>query len=561
VVSAAFQLSIVTRKHRSAVVSTEWSASHNQTPIIMRKFEKTQILKNVGSSWSALVINILVGIFLTPIIVHRLGDTAYGIWVMIFSITGYYGMFDLGIRSSIVRYVSKFTATRESEGLARHINTSLFTYTVIGMLAMTVTVALTLSLHQLFPTMNPGMLSQARWLMLMAGGSVALGFPLGVLGGILDGLQRFYITNWTAILSTLLRAALIVYALHQGRGLLTVAAITVSMPILTSILRGFIVSRLLPLPLGLKYVDRESFKQMAHYSATTSIVIVAAQLRFRTNELIVGKMISMAAVTYFTFGSRLVDYSQQLVISLGQIFVPMSSQSEAVGNLDRLRKLYVVGNRACAFIIYPMCAALLILGKSAIEAWVGHKYVASSYPITVILAIPMTLFLMQGASGRILLGMGKQRDFAFVVLMEGIANLILSIFLVRPFGIAGDAMGTAIPMLLTTLWFLPRHMRKQLGVPVKTLLREAYMLPLLLAAPLAATLLVLQHWRFAHNLRQLAFQSLVGGAVYGAGLLWAYRSNRLFHVGDLKLIGEGATTEGLELPPMAAGYAPEEEEV
>jgi hypothetical protein len=145
--------------------------------------------------------------------------------------------------------------------------------------------------------------------------------------------------------------------------------------------------------------------------------------------------------------------------------------------------------------------------------------------------------------------------------MEGIANLILSILLVRPFGIAGDAMGTAIPMLLTTLWFLPRHMRKQLGVPVKTLLREAYMLPLLLAAPLAATLLVLQHWRFAHNLRQLAFQSLAGGAVYGAGLLWAYRSNRLFHVGDLKLIGEGATTEGLELPPIAAGYASEEEEV
>ena len=145
--------------------------------------------------------------------------------------------------------------------------------------------------------------------------------------------------------------------------------------------------------------------------------------------------------------------------------------------------------------------------------------------------------------------------------MEGIANLILSILLVRPLGIAGDALGTAIPMLLTTLWFLPRHMRKQLGVPVKTLLREAYVLPLLLVAPLAATLLVLQHWRFARNFRQLAFQSLVGGAVYGAGLLWAYKRNRLFHVGDLKLIGESVTTEGLELPPIAAGYAPEEGEV
>jgi len=522
----------------------------------MRKFEKTQILKNVGSSWSALAINVVVGILISPIIVHRLGDTAFGIWVLIFSITGYYGMFDLGIRSSIVRYVSKYTATNETEKLARHVNTSLFTYTVIGSLAMIVTVALAASIDRIF-RVPPAMQTQARWLMLMAGGSVALGFPLGVFGGILDGLQRFYLTNWTGILSTLLRAALIVYVLHLGYGLLTVAGITVGMPVLTSTLRGVVVFRLLRLPIGLKYVDRETFKQMAHYSATTTIVIVAAQLRFRTDELVVGSMISATAVTFFAIGVRPVDYAQQLVASLAQIFVPMSSQSEAVGAMDRLRKTYVAGNRACALTIFPLAAALLILGKSVIEVWMGSKYVAASYPVMAVMIVPITLFFMQGASGRILMGMGKHRDFAIVILMEGVANLILSIVLVRPYGIVGDAMGTAIPMLLTTLWFMPRHMRKQLGVPVRTLIREAYILPLLLATPLVAALLILKRWRPAHNLRQFAVQCLAGAAVYGAGLLWAYRTHRVFHVGDLTPIGE-ISTEGLELPPVAAGYPKEE---
>ncbi len=523
----------------------------------MRKFEKNQILKNVGSSWSALAINIAVGIFLSPFILHRLGDAAFGIWILIFSITGYYGLFDLGIRSSIVRFVSKHTATNETGELAKYINTSLFTYTAIGLLATMVTVALTVAIDRLFK-IPPAMQTQARWLMLMAGGSVALGFPLGVFGGILDGLQCFYINNWTGILSTLLRAALIVYVLHHGYGLLMVALITVSLPILTSILRGIVVFRLLRVPIGLQYVDRESFKQIVHYSATTTIVIIAAQLRFRTDELVVGSMLSASAVTFFTNGVRPVDYAQQLVASLAQIFVPMASQSEAVGQMDRVRKIYVAGNRACALVILPMAAALLILGKSVIGVWMGFKYVAASYPVMVILTIPIMLFFMQGASGRILIGMGKHLDFAKVVFMEGIANLILSIVLVRPFGIAGDAMGTAIPMLLTALWFLPRHMRRKLGVPVRTLLREAYTLPLLLVTPMAGTLLILHRWSYAHTLRQLAVQGLVGGAVYGAGLLWAYRCNRLFHVGDLKLIGDGATTEGLELPPIAAGYSEEE---
>src|SRR5258706_13394947 len=105
----------------------------------MRKFEKGQIIKNISSSWFSLGINVLVGIFLSPFILHHLGDTAFGIWVLIFSVTGYYGLFDLGIRSSLIRYVSTYTATNDSEGLAKLINTSLATYTAIGALAMVVT--------------------------------------------------------------------------------------------------------------------------------------------------------------------------------------------------------------------------------------------------------------------------------------------------------------------------------------------------------------------------------------------------------------------------------------
>src|SRR5579885_3107346 len=98
----------------------------------MRKWEKRQIIKNVGSSWFALGINVVVGILLSPFILHRLGDAAFGVWVLIFSVTGYYGLFDLGIRSSIVRYVSKYTATDDREGLSKLINTSLATYAAIG---------------------------------------------------------------------------------------------------------------------------------------------------------------------------------------------------------------------------------------------------------------------------------------------------------------------------------------------------------------------------------------------------------------------------------------------
>ena len=116
----------------------------------MRKFEKMQFINNVGSSWFALGINVSVGVFLTPFILHRLGDVAYGIWVLIFSITGYYGLFDLGIRSSIVRYASKFTATDSKDELAKLISTSLFTYGGVGILSLLITMVLFVYVDSIF---------------------------------------------------------------------------------------------------------------------------------------------------------------------------------------------------------------------------------------------------------------------------------------------------------------------------------------------------------------------------------------------------------------------------
>jgi O-antigen/teichoic acid export membrane protein len=498
----------------------------------MLKLEKRQILKNVGSSWSALGINVIVGIFLSPFILHHLGDAAFGIWVLIFSVTGYYGLFDLGIRSSIIRYVSKYTATNDREALAQFVNTALFTYTCIGLVSMVLTALLSSSVEHFFK-IPPELHSQARVLLLLVGASVSVGFPLGVFGGMLEGLQRFYILNWTSIGATLARAALIVYFLHRGYGLITVALLTVGLPVISSVLRGIIVFRLCPMPVGLQYVDRASFHHMATYGSTTFLVLVASRLRFRTDELVLGTMMSTVAVTWFNIGARIVDYAQEFVSSLAQVFVPMSSQSEATGNLDRVRKIYIAGNRVCAFLTFPITAILILFGKHIIRIWVGARYVPNSYPVLVVMIIPFAFMLAQAASTRILFGLGRHQTMAAITVIEGVANLILSIALVRPLGIVGDALGTAIPLSFTCLVFLPRHMKKQIGVPVGTFLRQAFTLPMLLTLPLVAALWLANRYFYPRNLIQLTLETLAVSSIYGVGLLWAYRTNRAFHVAEI----------------------------
>ena len=129
-------------------------------------------------------------------------------------------------------------------------------------------------------------------------------------------------------------------------------------------MRAIIALHIRPVPIGFSYVDRATFRRIVNYSSSTFLIMVAGRLKFKTDEIVIGTMLSAAAITYFNIGNRIVDYAGQVVTTLAQVFVPMSSQSEAKGDMNRLRKIFVVGNRVCAFIIFPICAILHYSGQS-----------------------------------------------------------------------------------------------------------------------------------------------------------------------------------------------------
>src|SRR4051812_10986715 len=77
-----------------------------------------RLLKNIGANWFGLITIVLVGVFLTPFILHRLGPAPFGLWVLITTLTGYYGVLDLGIRNAVLRHAARFRVGAEDEAAA-----------------------------------------------------------------------------------------------------------------------------------------------------------------------------------------------------------------------------------------------------------------------------------------------------------------------------------------------------------------------------------------------------------------------------------------------------------
>lgn len=247
----------------------------------------------------------------------------------------------------------------------------------------------------------------------------------------------------------------------------------------------------------------------------------AENLRFQSDAIVIGAFLGPAAIAYFAIGSKLAEYPGHIVNSLAQIFSPMASAHDVRGDRTALSEILVSGNRACALVIFPLCATMIILGRPTIAVWVGPEY-HSSYPVLVILMVSKTLFLAQGASMRILIGLGRLRALIFVVCIDGVSNLLLSIALLPHWGIIGVALGTAVPLALTSIFFLPMHLCRVIGVPLVDFLRRAYLHPVLLTLPAAGALMLFRELFPPHGWIALAWQVASAAVIYGISL-WPMR--------------------------------------
>jgi O-antigen/teichoic acid export membrane protein len=323
---------------------------------------KVQAVKNVTATWLGLVVHAVVGFFLSPFILHRLGDEAFSLWVLVFALTGYFGLLDLGIRSSIVKYTAKFIAVKDMEELSRYLSTSVafFAFIALGVGLTTIVGSFYLNLLFRVPVDLRG---SARVLFLLAGASVAATFPLSVFAGVLEGLQKFAWLQLSQIGITLFRAVWIVVALTNGGGLVAIGTITAAINLLTYLIFTGMAIRALPVRLRIAHVERTALRKMVSYGIFACAILAAERLRFQSDALVIGAFLSSTAVTLFSIGSRLVDYSSYAVRSMSQIFTPMSSHFHETGDRVRLQRTFVAGNRACAFIIFPLCVTLVILGN------------------------------------------------------------------------------------------------------------------------------------------------------------------------------------------------------
>jgi len=336
-----------------------------------------------------------------------------------------------------------------------------------------------------------GLHGEVRIVFLAVAAHFAVSLPLSVFPAMLDGLNAFTAKTGIRTAFLLLRIPVLLVALRGPAPLLALIAVLTVSNLLESLALAWLVFRRVP---GLRFVpreiDRATVRMIRGYSLDSFLAMMAGRLSFQTDAFVIGAVLNLAAITPFSFANQIIDRAKLVLRSATTVLTPVVSSLEAKGDLTAVRTYFLHGTRLVLYLVLPIQAGLLVLGKPFLTLWLKDKpgVAAASAPVLGILASTLALTIAQSVASRVLYGIGRIRLFAWVAVLEGVTNLLLSLLLVRPLAIEGVAWGTAIPHVGFCV-FVIAYAGGLLGVRPADYLR-AWAAPLATTAGLAGILLL-----------------------------------------------------------------------
>ncbi len=424
--------------------------------------------RNVVSSYLATGVIAVAALVTTPILARGLGPEGYGIWVLVASFALYLELLEFGFGKATPKFVAEYAARSDDRAVRATIATSFWILATLGALAVIVGAVIA----ALFPAIfgiSDDLQSAAQILILLVLVDLAISIPADTFGGVLMGLQRFYLVNVTLVAVTIAQAIGWTVVLALDGGLVELGIVTVALSLFGQLARYVLARRHVPdLSIKPRAVDRELAGRFTSLSVWFFVLDMSKVVLVRLDTVVVGLAVNVAGAGVYAVGQRLTLALEQLVEPLTKSFFPHSSSLDATEDRDGLRRSLMVGTRLSLAIATPIALSLAVLAGPLLDLWLGDGFQDAAAVVVLLSAAVVTASLTR--TGLLMLqGVGNVRVPALLTGGEALANLVLSVILAQSMGLKGVALGTLIAVVVANLGCFYPYMCRHFGLPIGSL--------------------------------------------------------------------------------------------
>ena len=382
---------------------------------------------------------LLVLLTIVTILARRLSVAELGAYGLVASLAGYLLVLRNSVASSAIR------AMAAVEGAERRLvfSAAAALYAVAGLATGLLIAGAGLLIAGLI--LSGDLAADARVGGLGLGALTAVGVAASVWLDALRAERQFVRAAGTEIAAVLLYLASMLALIFAGAGLGALIAASGALPLYSGTLSALVAKRAgLGLRLQPSAATRPRVMSIVPTAGWLLVIELCNMANYASGRIVLGAYRTPRAVGLYEGPVR----SHNLLYALGGALavpvVPTASRYVATGDRRRLRELVIRGTRYTLALFVPACVILMVLAGPLLEAWLGDRYADGD----LALAILVSYWLLYGGlivTPGFLVGAGRARDVARIMLCIAAANLALALILTPELGVEGPAIATAAP--------------------------------------------------------------------------------------------------------------------
>lgn len=400
-------------------------------------------------SYISMGLGYAISIIYTPIMLRLLGQSEYGLYNLVASVVAYLGILKFGFGNAYMRYYSRFKVKDDKENIAKLNGMFLLIFSIMGLIAVLAGVFLTLNSNRIFGSeLTLRELEKAQTLMFILVVNLAISFPNIVFTSHITANEQFVFQKLLQVIRTVANPFVVLPILLMGYGSVGMAIGTTFLNLSIEIGGIIFCRKRLEMKFIFRGFDFKLMKEMVVFSSFIFINIVVDQINWNVDKFIIGRFYGTVAVAVYGLAAQLNTYYLSMSSAISSVFVPRVHQLVVGDNSDRkLTELFIKIGRIQFILLSLIATGLVFLGKPFISMWAGENY-ADSYPIALLLIIPVTIPLIQNIGIEVQRAKNMHQFRSWVYLFVAIGNVAISIPLTMNFGGIGAALGTALSLII-----------------------------------------------------------------------------------------------------------------
>ena len=425
-----------------------------------------RLLSGSAYSMANLVLAVVVGLILSPYVIHTLGDRLFGMWALVGTLTGWYGMLDFGISGAVGRYITVSFTKGDKDGVNSYASIGYLIFTTIGILGFLISVGVSFFVRWLYPDIED--IGLLRFVIVVLGVNFAIDFPLRVYAGIISGCLRSDLTGRRSLIFRILSAVLTFLVLYSGGRLIAMSLQATFLALTNMVVFYWMARAVFPeLKLRPSSIHKEHVKPLFSYSIFTAFTQIMDLLKFRMNNVFVAAFITLEMVTHYTIYTTLSSYGLQVIQVFTGWLGSWFTRLDAMGRGDDVRNHLMF---ACKFTVYLgtfITFGLTFWSIPFITRWVGAQYL-EIYDTFLLMRFPVMLVFWTSVSVQYLYATAKHYYYAAITIVDTTIYLTVLFFTINHFGILALSIGATASGIVTRIFLLPIVICRLTGISFVT---------------------------------------------------------------------------------------------